>query len=293
MENRKGIRLDIVHDEVNSFKKHINWLLYLYVQIQCKPQYIVSFDFLTKDKCNSILHPHILWEKLTSPRVPNQEFWWLIPLGIMKTVTDFIFLGSKITVDGGCSHEIERRLFLGRKTMTNLDNVLKSRHYFTNKHLYCQSYGFSSSHILMLELDPKESWAPKNWCFWTVVLEKTLESPLDCKEITPVNPKGHQSWIFIGRTDAKAEAPVLWPPDGKTWLIRKDPDVGKDWRQEKKGMTKDRMVGWHHQLNGLEFEQALGDGEGQGSMVCCSPWGCKKLDMTQWLNNSNNKYHKV
>ena len=211
----------------------------------------------------------------------------------MKTVTDFIFLGSKITADGGCSHEIERRLFLGRKTMTNLDSVLKSRHYFINKCPYCQSYGFSSSHVLMLELDLKESWAPKNRCFWTVVLEKTLQSPLDCKEITPVNPKGNQSWIFIGRTDAKAEAPVLWPPDGKRGLIRKDPDVGKDWRQEEKGKTEDKTVGWHHQLDGLEFEQPPGDGEGQGSLVSCSPWGRKELDVTQWLNNSNNKYHKV
>ena len=211
----------------------------------------------------------------------------------MKTMTDFIFLGSKITADGGCSHEIERCLFLGRKTMTNLDSVLKSRHYFINKCPYCQSYVFSSSHVLMLELDPKESWAPKNWCFWTVVLEKTLESPLDCIEITPINPKGNQSWIFIGRTDAKAEAPVLWPPDAKRWLIRKDPDVGKDWRQEEKGTTEDKMVGWHRQFDGLEFEQAPGDGEGQGSLVSCSPWGHKEMDVTQWLNNSNNKYHKV
>ena len=211
----------------------------------------------------------------------------------MKTMIDFIFLGSKITADGGCSHEIERCLFLGRKTMTNLDSVLKSRHYFINKCPYCQSYVFSSSHVLMLELDPKESWAPKNWCFWTVVLEKTLESPLDCIEITPINPKGNQSWIFIGRTDAKAEAPVLWPPDAKRWLIRKDPDVGKDWRQEEKGTTEDKMVGWHRQFDGLEFEQAPGDGEGQGSLVSCSPWGHKEMDVTQWLNNSNNKYHKV
>ena len=163
MENRKGIRLDIVHDEVNSFKKHINWLLHLYVQIQCKPQYIVSFDFLTKDKCNSILHPHILWEKLTSPRVPNQEFWWLIPLGIMKTVTDFIFLGSKITVDGGCSHEIERRLFLGRKTMTNLDSILTSRNiHFANKSPYSQNYGFP------VVIYGCESWTVKKAEHWII-----------------------------------------------------------------------------------------------------------------------------
>ena len=134
-----------------------------------------------------------------------------------------------------------------------------------------QSYGFSSGHVQMGELDHKEGWAPKNWCFWIVVLEKTLESPLDCK-IKPVNPKGNPSWIFIGRTDA--DTPILWPPDAKSWLIRKDPDAGKDWRPEK-GMTEDEMVGWHHQLNGHEFEQALGVGVGQGSLVCCSPWGLK------------------
>ena len=144
--------------------------------------------------------------------------------------------------------------------------------------------GFSSSHVQMWELDYKESWALKNWCFWTVVLEKTLESPLDSKEIKLVNPKGNQSWIFIGRTDAEAETPVLWPPDGKNWLIRKDPDAGKDWRQEEKGMTEDEMVGWHHQLNGHEFEQALGVGDGQGSLACCSPWRCKGSDRTEWLN---------
>ena len=122
------------------------------------------------------------------------------------------------------------------------------------------------------ELDHKESWTPKNWCFWTVVLEKTLESPLDCKEIKPVNPKGSQSWIFTGRTDAEAEAPKLWLPDVKNLLVREDPDAGKDWRQEEKGSTEDEMDRWPHQLNGHEFEQALGDGEGQGSLACCSPW---------------------
>ena len=140
----------------------------------------------------------------------------------------------------------------------------------------------------MWELDYKEGWALKNWCFWTVVLEKTFESPLDCKKIQPVYPKGNQSWVFIGRIDAKAETSVFWPPDVKSWLIWKDPDAGKDWRQEEKGTTEDEMVGWHHWLNGHEFEQAPGDGEGQGSLVCCSPWGCKESDMTEWLNNSNN-----
>ena len=137
---------------------------------------------------------------------------------------------------------------------------------------------------MMWELDYKENWAPKNWCFSTVALEKTLESPLDCKEIHLVHPKGNQSWIFIGRTDAEAEAPVLWPPDVMTWLIRKDPDAGQDRRQEK-GMTVDEMVGWHHGLNGHESEQTLGDNEGQRSLVCRNPWGCKESDTTWWLNN--------
>ena len=147
-----------------------------------------------------------------------------------------------------------------------------------------QSCGFSSSHVWMWELNYKESWALNNWCFWTVVLEKTLESPLDCKEIQPVNPKGNQPWIFIGRTNVEAETPILWPPDAKNWLTGKDPDAGKDWRQKEKGTTKDEMVGWHHRLNGHEFEQALGVGDGQGSLGCCSPLGCKESDTTERLN---------
>ena len=130
----------------------------------------------------------------------------------------------------------------------------------------------------------KKSWALKNWCFWTVVLEKTLESALDCKKIKLVNPKGNQLWIFIGSCDA--EAPILWSPDVKSWLIWKDPDARKDWGQEEKEATEDEMVGWHHQLNGNEFEQTWGDGEGQGSLACCSPWGSKELDTTEWLNNN-------
>ena len=129
----------------------------------------------------------------------------------------------------------------------------------------------------MWELNHKKDWAPKNWCFWTVVLEKTLESPLDCKEILAVHPKGNQSWIFIGRTGAEAVAPICWPPEVKSWLIWKDPDAGKDRRQEEKGMTKDEMVGWHHRFNGHEFEQTSGSSGGQGSLVCCSPWGCRVI----------------
>ena len=138
-------------------------------------------------------------------------------------------------------------------------------------------------------LDYNESWAMKNWCFWTVVLEKTLESPLDCKEIQQVHHKGDQSWVFIGRTNAEAETPILWPPDAKSQLIRKDPDAGKDWRQEEKGMTEDEMVGWHHPLDGHKFEQAPRVGHGQGSLACCSPWDLKELDMAEQLNN--NKQH--
>ena len=142
-------------------------------------------------------------------------------------------------------------------------HIKKQSHYFAKKGLSSQSYGFSSGHVWMWELYYKESWAPKNWCFWTVVLEKTLENPLDCKEVKPVHPKGDQSWIFVGRTDAEAEAPILWPPDMKSWLIWKDPDAGKDWRREEKGTTEDEMVGWHHPWDGHEFELVLGVGDGK------------------------------
>ena len=154
-------------------------------------------------------------------------------------------------------------------------------HYFANKGSSSQGYSFSCGHVWRWELDYKESWAPKNWCFWTVVLEKTLKSLLDSKEIQPVHPKGNQSWIFIGRTDAEAEAPKRWPPDVKNWLIWKDPDAGKDWRQEEKGATEDETVGWHHRLDGHEFGWTPGVGDGQGSLAYCSRWGHKKLDMTE------------
>ena len=163
-------------------------------------------------------------------------------------------------------------------------HIKKQRCYFADKGLSSQSNGFSSSHVWMWDLDYKESWALKNWCFWTVVLEKTLESPLDCKETQPVHPKGDQSWILIRKTDAEAETPVLWPPDLKNWLIWKDPDAGKDWRQEEKGTTEDKIVGWHHRLDGHEFERTPGVGDGQGSLVCCNPWGQKESDTTEQLN---------
>ena len=159
--------------------------------------------------------------------------------------------GSKITADGDSSQEIKRQLLLGRKVMTNLDSILKSRD-ITLPTKVCLGYGFSSGHVWMWELDCKETWALKNWCFWPVVLEKTLESPLDCKEIQPVHPKGNRSWLFIGRTDVEAEILVLWPPDAKGWLIWKDSAAGKDWRQEK-GTTEDEMARWHHRLNVDEF----------------------------------------
>ena len=149
------------------------------------------------------------------------------------------FEGSQITADGDCSHEIKRQL-LGRKVITNLDSILKIRDIIYRQRPWSQGYGFSSSHIWMWELNCKESWALKNWCFWTVVLETTLESPLDCKEIQPVHSKGNKSWIFIGRTDVESETPILWPPDVKSWFIWKDPDAGKDWRQEEKGTTRMR-----------------------------------------------------
>ena len=154
-----------------------------------------------------------------------------------------LFSGSKITADGDCSHEIKRHLLLGRKVMTNLESILKSRDITLPTKVSLVKAVFSSGHVWMWELDYKENWAWKNWCFWTVVLEKTLESPLERKEVQPVHPKGHQSWVFIGRTDVEAETPIFWPPDVKNWLIWKDPDVGKDWRQQENGTTEDEN-GW-------------------------------------------------
>ena len=163
-------------------------------------------------------------------------------------------------------------------------HIKKQRHYFANKGLSSQGYGFSSSHIWMWELEYKESWSPKNWCFWTVVLEKTLESPLDSKEIQPVYPKGDQSWVFIGRTDVETETPILWPPDAKSWLLWKDSDAGKVWEEEEKGTTENEIAGWHHRLNGHRFGWTPEVSDGQGGLVCCGSWGRKELDTTEWLN---------
>ena len=159
-----------------------------------------------------------------------------------KQLTDFIFWSFKITADGDCSHEIKRCLLLERKVDQSRQHIKKQRHYFANKGPSSQDYGFSSGHVGMWELDCEEIWALKNWWFWTVVLEKTPESPLDCKDIQPVHPKGDQTWVFIGRTDAKAETPILWPPYGKSWLIWKDPDAGVDWGQEERGRQRMRWL---------------------------------------------------
>ena len=213
---------------------------------------------------------HSYYETLFSNILFIYSFYsWQIDGETMKTETDFIFLCSKIIADGDCSYEIKRLLLLGRKVMNNIDSILKS---FAHKGPSSQGYGFSSSQVWMWELNCKESWVLKNWCFWTVVLEKTLESPLDFKEIQSVHPKGNQPWIFLWTTDTEAETPALWPPDMKNWLIWKDPDAGKGWRQEEKGTTEDEMVEWHHWLD--------------GTWVWASPgswWWTGKLGMLQFM----------
>ena len=188
---------------------------------------------------------------------------------------------SKITADGDCSHEIKRCLLLERKVMTNLDSILKSRDITVPTKVHLVK---ASGHVWMWELDSEESWAPKNWCFWTVVLEKTLQSPLDCKEIQLGHCKGDQSWVFFGRTDAKAETPILWPPHAKSWLIGKDSHAGREWRQEEKGTTEDEMAGLHHRLNGHQSEWTPGVGDGQGGLARCDSWSRKESDTTEWLN---------
>ena len=203
--------------------------------------------------------------------------------GKVEMMTDFIFLSSKITSDNDCSHEIKRRLLLARKSRTNLENILKSRYIALPTKI-----SIVKAIVFPVVMYICEGWTIKKFecwrCFPTVVLEETLESPLDCKEIQPVHPKGNQSWIFIGRTDAEAETPILWPLDVKNWLIGKDLDAGKDWRQEEKGMTENEMVGWHHWFNEHEFAQAPGGGDRHGSLACYSPWGHKESDMTEQLN---------
>ena len=202
----------------------------------------------------------------------------------METVADFIFLGSKITADSDYGREIKRCLLLGRKVMTNLDSILKSIGITL----------LTKAHLVKVMVFPVvmygcESWTIKKAECWRIhALElqfwRRLLSPLDSKEIQQVHPKGDQFWIFIGRTDVEAETPIFCPSDVKNWLIGKDPDAGKDWRQEEKGTTEDEMVGWHHWLDGHEFEKAPGVSDEQGSLACCSPWGCKELDMTEQLN---------
>ena len=200
---------------------------------------------------------------------------WQIDGETVETVTDY-FLGLQNHYRWWVQPWNEKTLVPWKKSYDkSRQHIKKQRHYFANKGASSQGRGFPSGHVWTWEVNHKASWAPKNWCFWTVVLEKTLESPLDCKEIQPVHPKGNQSWIFIGRTDAEAKAPALWPPNAKNWLIGKNPDAGRGWSQEEEGMTEDEMVGWHHPLDGREFEQVLGIGEGQGGLACCSPQGCR------------------
>ena len=195
---------------------------------------------------------------------------WEIDGETVETVSDFIFLDTKITADGDCSREIKRCLLLGRKVITNLDSILKSRDITLPTKVR-----LVKAMVFPVVMYGCESWTVKKaehgriWCFWTVVLEKTLESPLDYKEIQPVHTKWDQSWVFIGRTDAEAESPILWPPDVKSWLIWKVPDAGKDWGQEEKGTTEDEMVGWHHRLNGHGFGWTLAVGDGRGGLACC------------------------
>ena len=203
----------------------------------------------------------------------------------VETVKAFIFLGFKITVDGDCSPEIRRHLLHGRKTMTNLDSVLKHITLPTKVRIV-------KAMVFPVVMYRCKCWTikrlrAKNGCFQTVMLEKTLESPLDSKEIKPVNLEGKQPWIFNWCWSWSSNT---WSPDAKSRLIGKDPDAGKDWRQEKKGTAEDEMIGWHHWLNGHEFEQALGDGEGQGSLVCCSSWGCKEPWLNDWPTTTNIKF---
>ena len=208
-----------------------------------------------------------------------REFFSLLPYKIIFILS----MNSLLTAPTNISYDQTRQ------------HIKKQRHYFANKGPSSQGYGFSSGHVSMWVLDCGEDWAPKNWCFWTVVLEKTFESPLDCKEIQLVHPKGDKSWVFTGKIDVEAETPILWPCDAKNWLIGKDLEAGKDWGQEEKGMTEDEMVGWHHQLNGHGFGWTPGVGDGPGGLACWGSWGCRvRHDWATELNwtarQSANKY---
>ena len=194
-----------------------------------------------------------------------------------------IFLGSKITADGDCSHDIKRRLLLGMKVMTNLDSIFKSRDITLPTKVHLVKAVIFPVVMCGCELDCEESWALKNWCFWIVVLEKTLESPWECKEVQPVHSKD-QSWVFIGGTDVEAETPILCPPDLESWLIWKDPDAGRDWGQEEKGTTEDEMIGWHRWHNEHGFDWTLGVGDGQGGLAYCGSWSRKESNTTEHLN---------
>ena len=253
----RNARLDEVQARIKIAGRNINNLGYAVdTTLMAESEELKSFLMKVKEESEKVgLKLNIQKMKIMASSPITS---WQIDGETVETVRDFIFLGSKITADGDCSHEIKRCLLLGRKAMTNLDSILKNRDIPLSTKVHLVKV------VWMWELDCEESWALKNWCFWTVVLEKTLESPLDCKEIQPVHLKGDQSWVFTGRIDAKAEAPILWLPDVKNWLIGKDPDAGKDWRQEEKGTREDEMAGWHHWLNGHEFEQALGVSDGRG-----------------------------
>ena len=209
---------------------------------------------------------------------------WQIDGETVETVADFIFLGSKITADGECSCEIKRHLLFRRTVMTNLDSILKSRDITLSTKVRLVKAMVFPVVIMDVRVGLWRKRVPNNWCFWTVVLQKTLESTLDCKEIQPVHPKGDQSWVFIGRTDVEAETPVLWPPHAKGWLTGKAPDAGRDWGQEEKGMTEDEMAGWHHWLNGHGFGWTPGVGDRQGGLLCSGSWGGKESDRTKQLN---------
>ena len=210
---------------------------------------------------------------------------WEIDGETVETVSDFILGGSKITADGDCSHEIKRHLLLGRKVMTNLDSILKSRDitFSTKVHLV-------KAMVFPVVMYGCESWTVKKAEHWRIdafelwCWRRLLESPLDCKEIQPIHPEGHPSWVFIWRTDAEGETPILWPPHGKIWHIGEDPDAGRVGGQEEKGTTEDEMAEWHHRPDGHEFGWTLGVCDGQGGLACYNSWGRKESDMAEWLN---------